>query len=58
MKIEIYKDKKKVKVSKKVTLTSYTPIELDFSSINQLKGNNAILEFHFQNQKLDSLNNG
>jgi hypothetical protein len=56
--IEIYKDNERVKVSKKVTLPSYTPIELDFNSINQLKGNNAILEFHFQNQKLESLDNG
>lgn len=56
--IEIYKDNKKVKVSKKVTLIPYTPIKLDFSSINELKGNNAILEFHFQNQKLESLDNG
>jgi hypothetical protein len=58
MKIEIYKDNKKVKVSKKVTLTPYTPIELDFSSLNQLKGNNTILEYCFQNQKLESLDNG
>jgi hypothetical protein len=58
MKIEIYKDNKKVKVAKKVTLTPYTPIELDFSSLYQLKGNNTILEYCFQNQKLESLDNG
>lgn len=58
MKIEIYKDNKKVKVAKKVTLTPYTPIELDFNSLYQLKGNNTILEYCFQNQKIESLNNG
>ncbi len=56
--IEIYKDNKKIKVPKKSTLKPIKLIDFDFSSIKELKGNKTILEFHFQNQKLESLSNG
>lgn len=56
--IEIYKDNKKIKVPKKSTLKSVKLIDFDFSSIKELKGNKTILEFHFQNQKLEDIYNG
>jgi len=56
--IEIYKDNKKIKVPKKSTLKPIKLIDFDFSSIKELKGNKTILEFHFQNQKLEDIYNG
>lgn len=56
--IEIYKDNKKIKVPKKSTLKPVKLIDFDFSSIKELKGNKTILEFHFQNQKLEDIYNG
>lgn len=56
--IEIYKDNKKIKVPKKISLKPIKLIDLDFSSIKELKGNKTILEFHFQNQKLEDIYNG
>ena len=57
MKIEIYSNKKKIKSHKKSKL-NMKMIEPDFNSINKLRGNKIVLEFLFQNQKLESLKNG
>ena len=54
MKIEVYKDKKKLKV-KKTKLKELIVPEIDFSSINQLKGNKILLEYFFQSTKLELL---
>jgi hypothetical protein len=56
--MEIYKNNKKVKVPKKITLQPLNLIDIDFSSIKELRGDKTVLEFHFQNQKLESLSNG
>jgi hypothetical protein len=55
MKIEIYKDKKKLKVKAKKKKELNIP-EIDFNSINQLKGNKILLEYFFQSAKLELLN--
>lgn len=52
MKIEI------IDIVPKVEETQFKIIEPDFSSINKLRGNKFILDFYFQNQKLESLNDG
>jgi hypothetical protein len=54
MKIEIFKDKKKLKV-KKTKKKELNISTIDFSSINQLKGNKILLEYFFQNAKLELL---
>jgi len=54
MKIEIFKDKKKLKVKAKKKKELNIP-EIDFSSINMLKGNKILLEYFFQNAKLELL---
>ena len=51
MKIEIYKNKKKLNKIKKVKLFKPNIIEVDFSSIKELKGNKLILDSVFQNLK-------
>jgi len=56
--MEIFKNNKKVKVPKKITLKPLNLIDIDCSSIKQLRGDKTVLEFHFQNQKLESLSNG
>jgi hypothetical protein len=54
MKIEILKDKKKLKV-KKTKKRELNISEIDFSSINHLKGNKILLEYFFQSAKLELL---
>jgi hypothetical protein len=51
MKIEIYKNKKKLNKINKVKLFKPNIIEVDFSSIKELKGNKLILDSVFQNLK-------
>jgi hypothetical protein len=55
MKIEILKNKKKIQIKKKGKLKELIVPEIDFSSINQLKGNKILLEYFFQNAKLELL---
>lgn len=55
MKIEIYRNEKKIKVQKKKKLRMDF-IDVDFSSIGQLVGNKVILEFLFVGLKHE--NNG
>ena len=55
MKIEILKDKKKLNIKKKIKLKELIVPVIDFSSINQLKGNKILLEYFFQNAKLELL---
>ena len=55
MKIEILKNKKKIQIKKKAKLKELIVPEIDFSSINQLKGNKILLEYFFQNAKLELL---
>lgn len=55
MKIEILKNKKKLNIKKKIKLKELIVPEIDFSSINQLKGNKTLLEYFFQNSKLELL---
>jgi hypothetical protein len=54
MKIEVIKDKKKLKVKKTKKRELNIP-EIDFKSINQLKGNKILLEYFFQSAKLELL---
>jgi hypothetical protein len=54
MKIEIIKDKKKLKV-KKTKKRELNISDIDFNSINQLKGNKILLEYFFQSAKLELL---
>jgi hypothetical protein len=55
MKIEVIKDNKKLKVKKTKKRELNIP-EIDFNSINQLKGNKILLEYFFQSAKLELLN--
>lgn len=55
MKIEILKNKKKIQIKKKGKLKELIVPEIDFSSINRLKGNKILLEYFFQNAKLELL---
>jgi hypothetical protein len=55
MKIEILKNKKKIQIKKKGKLKELIVPEIDFSSINQLKGNKILLEYFFHNAKLELL---
>jgi hypothetical protein len=58
MKIEIYKNEKRIK-SKKVNLNlDRFKLNIDFKSINRLQGNKIILENVFQIQKSESITNG
>jgi hypothetical protein len=51
MKLEIYKDNKKIKVKKLKKLTEPKMIDIDFSSIRSLIGNKIMLELTFQQTK-------
>jgi hypothetical protein len=55
MKIEISKDKKKLKIKKDIKKKELNIPEVDFSSINQLKGNKLLLDFFFNSAKLELL---
>jgi hypothetical protein len=55
MKIEILKNKKKIQIKKKGKLKELIVPEIDFSMINQLKGNKTLLDYFFHNAKLELL---
>jgi len=51
MKLEIYKDNKKIKVKKYKKITEPKVMDIDFTSIKSLVGNKIILEMLFQQTK-------
>lgn len=51
MKIEIYKDKKQIKVNKSKKIKELKMMEVDFSMIKSLVGEKIILEMVFQETK-------
>ena len=51
MKLEIYKDNKKIKVNKLKRVTEPKMIDIDFTSIKSLIGNKIMLELTFQETK-------
>lgn len=55
MKIEILKDKKKLTIKKQTKKKELNIPEVDFSSINQLKGNKLLLDYFFSSAKLELL---
>jgi hypothetical protein len=51
MKLEIYRDNKKIKVNKYKKITEPKVMDIDFTSIKSLVGNKIILEMLFQQTK-------
>ena len=51
MKLEIYRDNKKIKVKKYKKITEPKVMDIDFTSIKSLVGNKIILEMLFQQTK-------
>lgn len=51
MKLEIYRDNKKIKVKKYKKITEPKMMDIDFTSIKSLVGNKIILEMLFQQTK-------
>jgi hypothetical protein len=51
MKLEIYRDNKKIKVKKYKNITEPKMMDIDFTSIKSLVGNKIILEMLFQQTK-------
>jgi hypothetical protein len=51
MKLEIYKDNKKIKVKKLKKITEPKIMDIDFSMIKLLVGNKITLELSFQQTK-------
>jgi hypothetical protein len=59
MNIEIIKDNKKIKLSKKPKrIEEFNMMQIDFNSINGLKNNKHIVNFLFKGLKIELLQNG